>query len=918
MKTDALGPFHGVRWFCADGAILPPREYACRSHGGGRQSGQHDARAEAIRAAGIPIANVLSGLTPDAALANDAQLLKAVLLEQFLIDVDDGWILRQARYVRGVTQAEDEMESARRILLALAQDPRSAGTHFALLREAVRALPKPFTPGSFREVRALADELAQRDDAFRDLRNLIHSRPSAELSARVRAHAATLPEGELRAQFDRLAADLDSAFAHATLSERLRSTAATLADRELQTLAEHYATAGPDTDQIALLARIIVRVRESMVRYPAARRVLAMEVSLAAEQAAFAATRSAQSPDSLNRRERLHALAPLVNILYGCGLLTERERAGIAARLVVLDLQRSTLSEYRDAVTALERVPGWTANRLAFHFGPTVRSFARVEPRSRALIPDRLRASVALRYSEILEPIVADADRLSSVRHELFGSHVVLGLRALNPGLARGTLMQLDPAHPSRAAAAIVLVPETVSELPAVAGILTEAEGNELSHVQLLARNLGLPNVVVDRRHLPQLEAHIGVSIVVAASPGGIVRITRDGPQWDTWFPAAPSAPKHIAVDPGRLDLSQRAPIPLDSLRADDAGRIVGPKAANLGELSNRYPGMVAPGLAIPFGVYRAVLDQPAPDGTQSMFAWMQAQHCRLAGIEDAAERKAASTVFLEHVRAWFATVALPADLVDSLRVLTPQTFGADGIYVRSDTNLEDLPGFTGAGLNRTVPNVVGFDKVLSAIREVWASPYTERAYGWRQGVMDRPEHVYVSVLLQRAVPSEKSGVMVTADPVSGDAGYVLIAVNEGAGGAVDGQSVESLRLRLADERVELLNSATEPMRRETVAGGGLRDVPASGNPAVLMPAERRALAQVARTIPQRYPQLRDAENRPAPADVEFAFAGGRLYLMQIRPFLHSTRAQRSAYLRQLDAGVAPAADAFVDLDAVP
>lgn len=160
MKGELLGPFLGVRWFCVDGTIQPPREYGCREHGNsGRQSGQRDARTEAMRVAGIPLANVLSELTPEAALADDARLLKAVLVEQFLVAIDDGWILRRARYVRGAFQAEDEALSAHRILLELARDPRVTGPRYTLLREAVRLLPRPIAAASFREVRALADEL---------------------------------------------------------------------------------------------------------------------------------------------------------------------------------------------------------------------------------------------------------------------------------------------------------------------------------------------------------------------------------------------------------------------------------------------------------------------------------------------------------------------------------------------------------------------------------------------------------------------------------------------------------------------------------------------------------------------------------------------------------------------------------------
>ena len=77
----------------------------------------------------------------------------------------------------------------------------------------------------------------------------------------------------------------------------------------------------------------------------------------------------------------------------------------------------------------------------------------------------------------------------------------------------------------------IYLLPETVAELPPVAGILTAGAGNPLSHVQLLARNLGIPNVAVDPALLPELRRHDGKRIVLAVSPAGLVEIHEDGPQ---------------------------------------------------------------------------------------------------------------------------------------------------------------------------------------------------------------------------------------------------------------------------------------------------------------------------------------------------------------------------------------------------
>ena len=235
------------------------------------------------------------------------------------------------------------------------------------------------------------------------------------------------------------------------------------------------------------------------------------------------------------------------------------------------------------------------------------------------------------------------------------------------------------------------------------------------------------------------------------------------------------------------------------------------------------------------------------------------------------------------------------------------RVFGADGsygVFVRSDTNVEDLPGFTGAGLNLTVPHVVGVDAVLKAIPRVWASPFTARAFAWRQSHMDEPEHVYPAVLLLKSVNAEKSGVLVTQDIDSGSRNWLSLAVNEGVGGAVDGQAAESLRVALDGSGVRLMAQATAPLKRRLSPRGGVRKVPASGGDYVLARAEIEQLIALARSLPERFPAIVDVSGETAPADIEFGFLDGRLQLFQIRPFLESRRARGNAYLNTLDANL--------------
>ena len=190
--------------------------------------------------------------------------------------------------------------------------------------------------------------------------------------------------------------------------------------------------------------------------------------------------------------------------------------------------------------------------------------------------------------------------------------------------------------------------------------------------------------------------------------------------------------------------------------------------------------------------------------------------------------------------------------------------------------------------------------------------------FSWRQAHMDQPQHVYPAVLLLRSVPSEKSGVMVTRDIDTGDPDWLSVAVNEGVGGAVDGQAAESLRINTDDGRVRLLAQATAPWRRALKPSGGIEKFAASGGQSVLKPKEIKQLIQFARDLPQRFPAIKDAQGNPAPADIEFGFVAGYLKLFQIRPFLESIRARNNAYLNSLDNGMAENLTKLINLDETP
>jgi len=206
------------------------------------------------------------------------------------------------------------------------------------------------------------------------------------------------------------------------------------------------------------------------------------------------------------------------------------------------------------------------------------------------------------------------------------------------------------------------------------------------------------------------------------------------------------------------------------------------------------------------------------------------------------------------------------------------------GLFVRSDTNVEDLDEFNGAGLNLTLFNLGSLDEVFDGIKQVWASPFTTRSFSWRQTLIDEPLWVLPSVVILESVPSEKSGVLVTADVHTGDESRMLVATSEGVGGAVDGTPAETLLW--SPDGVELLTMFKSPWRRLLKADGGSELVASTRSEYVLTDEELDELIRTAKVIRDRLEPSRDSSGRARSWDIEYGFSDGKLWLFQTRPFI--------------------------------
>lgn len=934
MKQASRGPFERIRWFCADGTVLPPKAYACAKHGGGIQHGEWNDRVVTMRKSGYLVANLLADLKPARFTGPGADLgaLKQILIERFLMAADKGWIFRRALTYRGAFQIEDEQAAAEKVILAMLQDPLwLTAPRYGLLREVVRLFPRKDDSASASKVRLLSKELHEADAGFEALRAKIHGVPGLEDAAKVREYAKSRGKQSLMKDYLVLADLIEKLYSPANIKQVLQQVRSGVQDAKLRSLIDQSANdlsdAANPARRLAVASQLMVALRDALPKAGSARARLAMlHASLDLERTAFTSG-SALTPGlaTATRRQQLDWLRKGTGAIYGSGLISQRQMNALDWSLEQLMANNNLQAEaFRKEVHYLSRAAGWAGRNMAFLFEETLAHLAPLEPLVHFYPQDRLRGSPLFFHGVAVDGLIKDANRLANLEHRFFGQSVGAGLRALNPGIARGTLREPGKNGAITDSEGVYLLPETISDLPPVKGILTLGEGNALSHVQLLARNLGIPNVVVGNSRIAEVRKQIGARVILAANPDGVVELDHYSAKWDRFFKKSKTGQSgpgdfKIVPDLAKLDLEHRRIIPLSELRATDSGRLSGPKSANLGELRHLFGEMVPNGIVIPFGTFREFLDQPLEPGGEKIFDWMKRNYAEIAALPEN-RRKARVAAFLDRLRARIQKGDLGPGFAENLRAALADNFGPDGsfgVFVRSDTNVEDLPGFTGAGLNETIANVVGHERILDAIKRVWASPFTERAYAWRQAHMDQPEFVFPAVLVQYSFPSEKSGVMVTKDVEWNEPGWISVAVNEGIGGAVDGQAAESLRIETATGRVRMLSQATAPLRRVLDPQSGLGQRPASGSDRVLQNGEIRQLMQLARDIPRKFPSLKDEQGNPSTADVEFAFRDGKLALLQIRPLVEAKLTGLLGFAVQADAAKARQSGGRVSLDEV-
>jgi len=305
----------------------------------------------------------------------------------------------------------------------------------------------------------------------------------------------------------------------------------------------------------------------------------------------------------------------------------------------------------------------------------------------------------------------------------------------------------------------------------------------------------------------------------------------------------------------------------LDSLTATDVA-VAGGKGANLGELTRA-------GFTVPTGfvVTTAAYDHfIAANGLDATIAEV------VAGVIGSGSAEPSATGIAD----LFACAPVPAPIVAGIR----EAYAALGddlpVAVRSSATAEDLAEASFAGQQDTYLNVVGAEALVAAVRDCWASLWTDRAIRYRASHAVDPQGLSLAVVVQRLVPADAAGVMFTANPANGRTEETVITAAWGLGEAVVSGRVDTdtivigtgagriLSHDVADKAIRVDASDTSQDRTRT-----------SPNPdhlrraAVLDEEQALRLAAVGTAI---------ADHFGAPQDIEWVLADGGFSIVQSRP----------------------------------
>ncbi|MHB0865036.1 phosphoenolpyruvate synthase [Paenibacillus sp. SEL3] len=229
-------------------------------------------------------------------------------------------------------------------------------------------------------------------------------------------------------------------------------------------------------------------------------------------------------------------------------------------------------------------------------------------------------------------------------------------------------------------------------------------------------------------------------------------------------------------------------------------------------------------------------------------------------------------------IRQAIMEVAIPSDVVKAVAHYLSQ-FGDEYAYaVRSSATAEDLPHASFAGQQDTYLNIIGKESILEHIRKCWASLFTERAVIYRmQNGFDHSQ-VYLSVIVQRMVFPQASGILFTADPITCNRKLLSIDASFGLGEALVSGLVSADCYQVQEGEIVDKRIATKKLAIYGRREGGTETQQIDLDQQRTQTLTEQQILQLERI------GRRIEEHFGCPQDIEWCLADDTFYIVQSRP----------------------------------
>lgn len=422
----------------------------------------------------------------------------------------------------------------------------------------------------------------------------------------------------------------------------------------------------------------------------------------------------------------------------------------------------------------------------------------------------------------------------------------------------------------------IVILRELPLDLPPVSGIIVSQMSSPLSHVNLLAKGWNIPNAYIKNAH-DLLKQWDGKWIKLTTSLTDYKITLCDKKCLDDNDTKNKAENKIFKSPVTNLNVTKLASI--TEMRKKDS-IIYGSKSANLGEvIHGKLKDFSVPdGFGIPFVYYRQFMEANGFDkNIDELFNTYEFVH-------NPSVRKKMLEEFRAKIQAGKFDEKLKANIIEAWKT----SLGGKPVYVRSSSNAEDTGKFSGAGLYSSVENVTKEDKIIDAVKTVWASIWNYAAFEARERNFVEHVDTYMAVLIQVGVEMEHGGVMITKDPfdnqnrgavyISSTWGHNLSVTNPGAGDSKKRPIPEQILYTPRSNSVTVLTRSDQETMFVPGTDGGLREVPFDNKRRVLNDAVARRLVKVANEIKKLFGGVEQ--------DIEWGIMKDKIYVVQARPYV--------------------------------